>query len=73
MYVNNRVFDDNDADMRRQKFDRKVVGDKHLTHVDRTEDGEDNDAHINKMVNFHVECDFCAFRKGYQYLTVHFH
>ena len=61
MYVDNRVFDDDDADIRPQKSDQIVIGNEHLTHVDRREDREDNDGHIDKMVNFHVEVNFCPF------------
>ena len=66
MYGDARVFDDDDVDVRPQNSDQIVIGNEHLTHMDRTDDGEDNDGHIDKMVNFHVELDFRPFRKKCQ-------
>ena len=63
-----RVFDDDDVDVRPQKSDQIVIGNEHSTHMDRTDDGEDNDGHIDKMVNFHVEQDFRSFQKGHHCL-----
>ena len=69
MYGDARVFDDDDVDMRPQKSDQIVIGNEHLIHMDRTDDGEDNDGHIDKMAKFHVELDFRPFQKGHQYLS----